>query len=428
MADFQTVPHSMTNSHLKPADADQALDAVRWAVAEEEPIEVAGRGTKRTFGRPFQTTHTLDLSELTGVTLYEPEELVLSARAGTPLAEIETMLAEKRQQLAFEPNDLGPLLGGEAGRQTLGGVIACNLGGPRRIAAGAARDHMLGCRGISGRGEAFKAGGRVVKNVTGYDLPKLLTGSFGTLAVLTDITVKVLPAPGDVRTVLIHGLADDAGIFALSGALQTSFEVSGAAHLPAGAAAAIGVPEVAGIGAAVTAVRLEGFGPSVAYRAGKLRDLLARHGAITELEAGPSRALWRAIRDVRPFWVDPIRADPGRFIWKLSVPPSQGARVVATITTLRSGEAFYDWGGGAIWLALDPVNNAGHGGAGQEVVRGAIGSAGGYATLIRAPETVRAAADVFQPQPRALAGLTARVKESFDPKRILNPGRMYAGV
>jgi glycolate oxidase FAD binding subunit len=405
-------------THLKPADAAQALEAVRWAVSEETPLELVGHGTKRALGRPFQATHTLDMSDLSGLRLYEPEELVLSAQAGTPLAELEALLAENRQQFAFEPPDFGPLLGGEAGKQTIGGVVSCNLAGPRRVKAGAARDHFLGCQAVSGRGEAFKAGGRVVKNVTGYDLPKLLAGAYGTLALLTEVTLKVLPAPADTRTVLIRGLDDATAIRVMALALQSPYEVAGAAHVPADLAGGVGVDELGG-GVAATAIRLEGFGPSIEYRAGKFRDLFRDFGSVEFLEREPSLAFWAAVRDVKPFV-----SNPERLVWRLSVPPADGARVAADIASRLSAEAYFDWGGGLVWLAVDPAVER----AGQEVIRDAVRLGGGHATLIRAPDTVRASADVFHPQAAALAALSARVKESQDPKRIFNPGRIYAGV
>jgi glycolate oxidase FAD binding subunit len=405
-------------THLKPADAAQALEAVRWAISEETPLELVGHGTKRALGRPFQATHTLDMSDLTGVKLYEPEELVLSAQAGTPLAELEALLAENRQQFAFEPPDFGPLLGGEAGKQTIGGVVSCNLAGPRRVKAGAARDHFLGLQAVSGRGEAFKAGGRVVKNVTGYDLPKLLAGAYGTLALLTEVTLKVLPAPADTRTVLIRGLDDATAIRVMALALQSPYEVAGAAHVPAALLGGVGVEELGG-GLAATAIRLEGFGPSIEYRAGKFRDLFRDFGSVEFLEREPSLAFWAAVRDVKPFV-----ARPERLVWRLSVPPADGARVAADIASKLSAEAYFDWGGGLVWVAVDPAVER----AGQQVIRDAIRLGGGHATLIRAPDTVRASADVFHPQAAALAALSARVKETQDPKRIFNPGRMYAGV
>jgi len=412
----------VTNT-FKPDDADQVVEAVAWAAAEAQPLEVAGRGTKRGFGRPVQAAHGIDLSGLTGITLYEPGELVLSARAGTPMAEIESTLAAERQQFAFEPGDLGPLLGAGAGQGSIGGTLACNLAGPRRIKAGAARDHFLGASAVSGRGEAFKCGGRVVKNVTGYDLCKLLAGSYGTLAILTDVTVKVMPAPEKTRTVLLLGLDDAGARVAMTRALQSSHEVSGAAHLPAAIVVRSAVSYVARAGGAVTALRIEGPGPSVAYRCAALREDLAGLAESEELHSMNSEALWRELRDVTPFV-----GQPERPLWRISVAPQDGARLVAAVARELDAEYFYDWGGGLIWLAPAPPGEDAGADAGAARIREALGANGGHGTLVRAPAELRAAVPVFQPQEPAKAALTTRVKDGFDPKRVLNPGRMYAGV
>ncbi len=272
---------------LKPQNEKQVEDAVKWALAEGKRLEVVGRGSKRAFGRPSQSDLTLDLSALSGVTLYEPDELVLSARAATPLAEIEALVDGKGQQLAFEPMDLGPLLGSAAGG-TMGGALAAGLAGPRRIKAGSARDHFLGFSAISGRGEVFKSGGRVVKNVTGYDLCKLLAGSFGTLAAMTDVTVKVLPKPETEETLLLSRLDDAKAVQAMTVAMASSCDVSGAAHLPAHVAL-----RFSGIGgSSTTAFRLEGVAPSVEHRKGALAELLKPFGAVASLDEKASRALW----------------------------------------------------------------------------------------------------------------------------------------
>jgi glycolate oxidase FAD binding subunit len=408
---------SSEGTTFSPESAEQVVEAITWATAEGTPLEVVGRGSKRALGRPVQAAHALDLSRLDGITLYEPEELVLSARAGTPLAAIEAELEERRQMLAFEPPDLGPLLGGAAGAGSIGGVLACNLAGPRRIKAGAARDHFLGVAAVSGRGELFKSGGRVVKNVTGYDLCKLIAGSYGTLAAMTEVTVKVLPRPEKTYTVLLLGLDDAAASQAMTRALGSPHEVSGAAHLPAAQAGKSTVSYVAGAGGAVTALRLEGPGPSVEYRCAALRRELADLGETEELHSQNSLVFWRELRGVRPFVDDQQTA-----VWRLSVAPTAGPDVVGAI---GEGEIFYDWGGGLIWLSL-PLDGAGDAGAAR--VREAVAAVGGHATLIRAPLELRAAAPVFQPQGEAAAALTRRVKEGFDPGQVLNPGRMYAGI
>ncbi len=387
------------------------------ALVSELPLEIRGGGTKRGLGRPQDSNRVLDLARLAGIELYEPDELVLSAKAATPLREIEARLAEQKQMLAFEPPDYGPIYGLPAGGQTLGGVIACNLAGPRRIKSGAARDHFLGFQAVSGRGEIFKAGGRVMKNVTGYDLPKLLCGSMGTLAVLCEITVKVLPAPEKARTVLVYGLGDDEARDAMAAALNSPHEVSAAAHLPEAVAARSTVGYVRAERQSVTAIRVEGPGPSVDYRCKALREFLGKAGRTEELHSMNAAKLWHEIRDVAA-----LLPDAARDLWKLSVPPSLGAAVMASLAFghgFDRAHYFYDWGGGLIWLAASPGNPE----ATAAAIRAAIQPSGGHATLIRAPAETRARLAVFQPEPPALAALAQRIKEAFDPKGILNPGR-----
>lgn len=395
-------------NRLEPATAEELAAAVSES---DGPLELLGHGSKRDFGRPVQASQVLDLSRLAGVTLYEPEELVLSAGAGTPVAEIERLLAANGQMLAFEPPDMGPLFGGEAGRGTLGGMIACNLSGPRRIKAGALRDFLLGATAVNGRGEVFKTGGRVMKNVTGYDLCKLLAGSFGTLAAIASATLKLQPAPEAVRTLMIRGLSDAMALLLMSRALGSAEDVSGAVHLPEAAARML--PH-ADVGGAVTLLRLEGTPRSVAQRLAMLaKELEVPSDALGEVE---STVLWRGLRNLQPF-----RGDHGAAIWRLSVPPTAGADLIRACEPAE--RYFYDWGGGLIWLAVAP-----EGDAGAARLRSALSASGGHATLVRGPIAIRAAAEVFQPQEPALAALNRRIKEGFDPLGRFNPGRMYAGV
>lgn len=401
---------------FKPETVEQVTEFLTWSAAEETALEILGRGSKQNFGRPVDAQNQLSVAGLSGITLYEPEELVLSAKAGTPLIEIEQALAAKRQYLPFEPADLGPLLGNDSGA-SIGGMLACNLSGPRRIKAGSARDYFLGFNAVSGRGEFFKSGGRVVKNVTGYDLCKLLAGSFGTLSVMTDVTIKVMPAPEKTRSVLVFGLDDRQALEAMTLALTSTYEVSGAAHLPGSAAARSGVSYVAEAGAAVTALRVEGPGPSVDYRCASLRRLLSDLGQTEELHSQNTAALWREIRDVEPFL-----AAREQTVWKVSVPPQSGPAVAAAVAQEAEVSVYYDWGGGLLWLALPAGGDSYH-----ALLRRAVAGSGGHATLIRAAEKIRAEVPVFQPLDPGLALLSERVKDSFDPCRILNPGRMVAG-
>jgi glycolate dehydrogenase FAD-binding subunit len=392
-------------STFRPSDERELVEIIAAAVAREEPLELVAGASKRRLGRPMQLPHVLDLAAFAGIRLYEPEELVLTAGAATTLDEIESALAAHQQMLGFEPGDWRALLGSTGRHQTIGGVLACNLAGPRRIRQGAARDHFLGFRAVSGRAETFKAGGRVVKNVTGYDLPKLMAGSYGTLAALTEITIKVLPRPETTRTLVLAGLDDETARRAMGAALNSPHEVGGAAHLPA---------SVADRGAR-TLLRLEGHAPSVAARADALARDLASLGTVDALGDGESATLWRAIGDVTPF-----AAMTERAVWRVSVAPGDGPALVSRAAQGTDLRHYYDWGGGLVWLAVADAEDGG-----AAAIRAAVGTHG-HATLIRASDALRAATAVFQPQPPALAALAARIRDGFDPRRILNRGRMVA--
>jgi glycolate oxidase FAD binding subunit len=402
-------------SILSPQSEDEILEAVQWALSEKVPVEIIGHGSKRELGRPVQTEHTIALSGYSGVTLYEPDELVLAAKAGTPVAELEALLAAHGQAFQFEPMDYGPLLGRPTGEGSLGGLLAANLCGPRRLKSGSARDHVLGVRVVSGRGELFKSGGRVVKNVTGYDLSKGMAHSWGTLGIASEITFKVLPAPETETTLVLRGLADDEAARAMAIAMGSSGEVASAAHLPANVAGRVIGSALQG--EASTLLRLEGFAPSVADRAAMLKKLLASAGEIDELSGETSRQLWREIRDVQPF------ADgTDHPVWRVSMAPMEAYKLVASLRMGAAVDAFYDWQGGLIWLRMEGDPEA-------DAVRALIAKyGGGHATLVRAPVALRAALSVFEPQPAPLAALSRRLKQQFDPEGIFNPGRMIAGV
>jgi glycolate oxidase FAD binding subunit len=415
-----------------PSSINELCDVVSEALAADEPLELVAGGSKRSLGRPMQTPHLLNLSLLAGIRYYEPSELVLTAGAATPLDEIEEALAQHRQMLAFEPPDWRALLGTPEAQPTLGGVLACNLSGPRRIRAGAARDHFLGFRAVSGRAEIFKSGGRVVKNVTGYDLSKLMAGSYGTLAALEEVTVKLLPRPEQIATIALWGLDPASAVRAMSRALASPHDVSAAAYLPAGRATAM--PTLSGVGAPVeekepalptiagameiVALRLEGPEPSVAYRRERLLSELAGDCESAVLDDVASANFWRAVREA-----EPLAMLAGRTVWRISVPPARGAEVAEAIARDLDAVWYLDWGGGLVWTA---VADAEDGGAAtvRAAIRGSDGHGSGHATLIRGSAALRAAVPVFEPQPPAVAALAARVKDAFDPRHILNPGRM----
>jgi len=391
----------------RPNTEQDAVRIITEAAARRTLLAVSGGATKADVGRPAQTEATLSSAALTGVTLYEPAELVIAARAGTPLSDVVRILAEKGQQLAFEPMDYRPLLG-STGEPTIGAVAAANISGPRRIMAGAARDSLIGVRLVNGQGEAVKSGGRVMKNVTGLDLVKLMAGSWGTLGFLTEVTFKVLPRPERVATLVLSGLDDAQAIEALCAAVASPYEVTGAAHLPA---------SLDGAGAR-SLIRIEGFSFSVDYRVGELRKVLKRFGSAEVLEGEAADALWRGVRDATLF------AEPReKAVWRVSTAPTKGPHVAAQVSRALDARWYYDWSGGLLWVATDAAGDAGVGS-----IRAAARAHGGYATLVRAPAEVRAAVDVFEPLSAPLMQLTAGIKTAFDPAGILNPGRMYAGV
>jgi glycolate oxidase FAD binding subunit len=391
--------------HL-PRDEAEATAMVLEAASTRTPLAIGGAGTKAAIGRPAQTEASLSSCALAGITLYEPSELVIAARAGTPLAEVQRTLADRGQELAFEPIDYRPLLGSK-GEPTIGAVAAANLSGPRRIMTGAARDSLLGVRFVNGRGEAVKSGGRVMKNVTGLDLVKLMAGSWGTLGFLTEVTFKVLPRAERTATLVFRGLDDRNAVDALSLALGSPYEVSGAAHVPA--------VDKAG---ASTLVRIEGFSFSVEYRLTELRRLLKRFGSPEILERKGAEALWQSVRDAT-FLAEPRE----KAIWRVSTAPSKGPDFTAHVAQAIDARWYYDWGGGLIWIATGV-----QGDAGAAAIRSAVRAFGGHATLVRAPAEVRASVDVFEPQADQVMRITSGIKAAFDPSGILNPGRMYAGV
>jgi glycolate oxidase FAD binding subunit len=374
-----------------------------------------GSGTKRAVGRPAQAALSLTTGSMTGISLYEPTELVLSARAGTLLTRVEEELAGQGQMLAFEPIDLGPVLGVEPGHATMGGVLASNLSGARRVASGGVRDHALGLRAVTGAGQPFRAGGRVMKNVTGYDLTRGLSGSWGTLAVLTEVTFKLMPIPEETGTLVLFGLEDEIAVEALCTAMATPYEVSGAVHLQQPLAARLWHASTRAQQKAVTAIRVENFSRSVAYRTGRLKGTLKPYGEVHELDHTGSLAFWDELRQLS------ILQQSDAPVWRISTAPRSGPKVVAAITRYMDCRAFYDWSGGLVWAEVLPAADAG-----AADIRRVMAVHGGHATLIRAEPPVRAAVEVFQPLEPPLAEISRGIKAVFDPAGILNPGRMYA--
>jgi len=389
---------------IQPTSESEICDAVRAAAATGAAFEIIGHGTKRGLGRAANAHSILDVSALTGIVKYEPEELVITVRAATPISEIEAVLAERNQMLGFEPADWGPFFGGDAGHTTIAGAASANACGSRRVKAGAVRDHVIGCRFVNGEGEAIKAGGPVIKNVTGFDVTRLMCGAFGTLGVLTELTLRVVPKPARKASLMISCNPQE-GLQALRDAARLPLDPTGLAYIPI----ANGTYE------GIALIRVEGTSGPVESKLNELRKAFAKADtSIVEDEA--TNTIFRDVSDGKPF-VE-IDAD----IWRLCVPPASATEALKGSGVL--GEAFWfaDWAGGLLWLAL-PASDAT-----ATHLRSLTAHFGGHATLMRASAEARAELSVFEPESPARAGLTRSVKAAFDPHCVFNPGRMYKDI
>ncbi|HUD90243.1 FAD-binding protein [Sphingobium sp.] len=377
---------------FQPGNEAELIAVVADAAADGRKLSIEGGGSKVGIGAPAQAT-VLSMGGLSGVVDYDPAELVLTVRPGTPLADVEALVQAERQMLAFEPFDHGPLFGGKKGRATIGGVVAAGVSGSRRLSAGGARDHILGLRAVSGRGEAFVAGAKVVKNVTGYDMPKLAANSWGRLFALSEITLKVLPKPEVTLTLGIESLADERLSRFMAAALGSQAEVAAIAHLPRR-------------GRSLTILRLEGFGPSVVARAAMLRALFSDHAPLDALSEAEADAAWESVRTLATLPAE-------RPLWRINTSPKGLAPVLDALRPLDE-EWLADWAGGLLWLALD---------GDAAVIRDTARLAGGHAMLVRAPATMRSAVPAFQPAEPGVAALEDRVRRAFDPLSLFETGR-----
>lgn len=383
--------HSVRN----PANEEELCQLVADAAAAGSRLRIRGGGSKDAVGAPCPAT-VLDMTAFNGVVDYDPAELVLTVLAGTPLRDVEALLAEHDQMLAFAPWDPACLFGGAEGRATIGGTVAAGISGSQRLTQGAARDHMLGFAAVSGRGERFVAGGKVVKNVTGYDLPKLMAGSWGRLAALTEITLKVLPRPAVSLTVVAEGLSARQAWQAMARILRSHAEVAAAAHLPAGAVS----------DRSITALRLQGFAPSVEARCQIVEAIEHDDWRFARTDAATAVAIWAALRSLSPL---PTEAP----LWRVSLPARHGPDFLEAVAAVDS-EWVMNWAGGLIAFAgvRDPVQ-----------LRHAAARLGGHATLLRGPEALRNAVPTFQPAAPAVASLEERVRRAFDPAGVFETGR-----
>ena len=401
-----------------PRNEVELAGYVKDANAGRHPLEICGFRSKREAGRPLNASAVISAAKMSGITLYEPKELVISAKAGTPLYEVEAELAQHNQELAFEPADFCRIYGEDALSASVGAIAAMNISGPRRILRGAARDNMLGLQAVNGEGSPIKSGGRVMKNVTGVDLVRGLSGSWGTLSVFTEVTFKVMPKAPESRTAIFLGLADEAATGVMSAALGTPYEVSGTIHLHGALAARLSDQEIAPARTALTALRLEGAPRSLGYRIERLRRELAPFGDTYELDPQRSKDFWADVRALSF-----LSSDFERPLWRITTAPSKAALIVRALSAFFEVNAAYEWSGGLLWLELPSSSDAS-----VTEVRRVLAEFDADSMLMRAPRAVRAAVEVFHPLPFTKMKLVQALKNAFDPAGVLNPGRMYAGV
>ncbi|MFQ5661445.1 MAG: FAD-binding protein [Gammaproteobacteria bacterium] len=402
---------------FSPVSERQVVELVNWALAEQKSLSVQGRGTKADFGYGDNTDCLVRMDQMQGILSYDPTELVMQALPGTPMDEIEQALSEHGQHLAFEPMNLENVYHSSAGPGTIGGTFMANLSGPRRFKSGAARDHILGVRAVSGRGQLYKSGGRVIKNVTGYDMSKLLTGSWGTLSILCEITFKVLPAPRYNRTLCIPDQDAASALAFMTTLAQSPYEISGLAYLPPALAARFTPCVELEAGASLTTIRLEGTELSVKERTASVMGLIENDTKTLTLDGESSRQLWRGLRDVAAF----ADNDATAVVVKVSVPPATALDTITILNAASNVRWYMDAAGGWFWIGMT------EGQAGQLIsaLRRQCSSTGGSAVLYAAPESVKRSVGVFSRMPEPLAALIRRIKDNFDPQNILNPGRLF---
>ncbi len=409
------ISQDFSASTIKPNSEEAIAEAIKYCYKKNIPLEINGLSSKKNIGKNFQSQKTLDLSNYSGVIKYEPEELYIKVKSGTSIKEIKEELDKKNQQFAFEPNDFGFLFSGMSNEGTIGGVLSCNFAGPRRFKVGSARDHILGFKGVNGKGEIIKSGGTVVKNVTGYDLSKIITGSFGTLSVLTEISIKVLPKSDLTKTLVIENPHLKKGLEYLNIALGSSTDPSGGVFYPEYFRSQFIFNDLTTEGP-ITAIRIEGSKLSVDERINQLlKELNINNKEASILDPSQSNIFWENTRCLKVF--TNIKSN----LFRVVIPASEVFDLTNKLKPYNI-KYFIDWGGNLIWLQLDELSLNSF-----KVIRSLVKNAGGYLTIIKVDESLKASIDIFTID-EVKYKISEKIKKSFDPKRILNPGKMYTGI
>jgi len=400
---------------LKPNNENDLQEIIKYCYKKDLPIEIVGMGTKNQIGKKLQCAKILDMSNISGILEYKPEELYITVKAGTPIKTVQDELKKNNQHLAFEPVNFSTLLKKDSNEGTVGGTLSCNFSGSRRFKVGSARDHILGFKGYNGKGEKIKSGGTVVKNVTGYDLPKLVTGSFGTLLALSEITLKVLPFQTNTKTIIVSGLVLEHSLGIMGSSIASSNDPSGVVFYPSNFRNNFVFNDLTHPGS-ITAIRVEGTKTSTEQRINNLIENLSLIDKnITVLDSAQSEIFWEDTRSLKVF------SKNQRNILRAVIPASEAINLINRLKSFHPNY-FIDWGGSLIWLELDYLSN-------QKIdqIRKRVLDAGGYLTVIKSPENLKSSSEIFTIDPIKFK-ISQSLKKSFDPKRIFNPGKMYTGI
>ena len=423
MEEKLSFPISQDSDLETPETEEKVSNIIKKFYKSNITIEIIGSGSKRKIGKPLQCGKTLSLSKLTGIIEYLPEELYIKVKAGTRIDKIENEIKKKNQQLAFEPIDFGYLFLGKSNCGTAGGQVACNIAGPRRLKSGSIRDHVLGFRAVNGRGEIIKSGGNVVKNVTGYDLSKLICNSYGTLVAITEVTLKVLPAPEENNTLVVHNLNIETSMEYLDQVISSSNDISGAVFLPINSTCENCKMDIQNTfqlndlkqKGSLTAVRVEGSKESVDERIEILKTKVGTSESnISLLGSLQSTIFWKKIRNLEFF------SATKNNIFRIVLPPTETAKLLYKLP--KKFSYFIDWGGSVIWVEACELSEQYFNSIRKKVVKH-----GGYISMIKNSDFLPYVEDVFTIN-NVRFNISQNIKKSFDPKRILNPGKMYTGI
>ena len=412
-----------SNNIFYPKNEEEVSDLIKELYKKNSSTELIGTNSKSFIGNKTQSANTLSMSKISGIIEYLPEELYIKVKACTPIEEIEKALDKNNQELAFEPMDFGFIETGKSNKGTIAGYLSCNFAGSRRFKVGSVRDHILGFKGVNGKGDIIKSGGTVVKNVTGYDLSKLIAGSFGTLVALTEVTLKVLPKKKLSNTIAIY-VDDKKTVFELFNQMSSSSsEISGAVYIPLepneddfqkNRDVVFKFNDLKYEGSFL-AIRVEGDKISIDEKIKALtQELNLEKYKTTILDVYQSVPFWKKINNLELF------SKTKNNLIRLVITPSNGVKMMQFLA--NKFKYYIDWCGSLFWVEVPAKKNMK-----IKELKKISQDYGGYLTIVKTSDEYDYEETLFTINDVRLL-ISEKIKKSFDPKRIFNPGKMYRGI